>query len=204
MAKIRRLTMLRELLARVFAGEQKLVRAIAQGCGINDDLLLEAGYRMSNRGGLGLHGKLTIRGPGNLVTVGYNKVVYAGIEAIVDKLVAAGNINAWQYIGFGTATDATEDTDTTLGTEITGGSYARLDADQTEGDNAREYRVGPNAWTNNSGAQRVVTEYGLFTASTNGTMLCRVSTGDGGGPTSRTVEVSDTITPTWDIQLADA
>ena len=198
---------LQSFLARVFAGEQKLMQALATGCGLHDDVLAEAGYRLSNRSGLGLHGTLRVEGPGDLVTVGHNKVVYAGIGAIVDALQAAAYINTYKYIGFGTDNDPlSADADTALNAEVAagGGSYARLTATQGEGDNAREYRLGPDVWTNVTDAAQTVVEYGIFSAATVGTLLCRVCVGDVGGPASRTLQINDTLTPTWDLQLADA
>lgn len=153
---------------------------------------------------LTLHGHLRIwDADGNLITEGHNTVVNAGLEALVDALVAAAYINTFKYVSFGLGTGATEAADTALESEVTGGTYARLTATQAEGDNAREYRLS-GTWTNNSGASRVVTEYGIHSAATDGTMLARVSTGDGGGPTSKTVAALETITVTWDLQLADA
>ena len=55
-----------------------------------------------------------------------------------------------------------------------------------------------------SGASQSVNEYGLFSASTDGTMLARVSSGDAGGPAEKTVANGETITVTWNITWADA
>jgi len=170
-----------------------------------DRLAARAAYIVKPKSGLIIKGHLRavrVR-DGEVLCDEDNMLVYAGLEALVDALQAAAYVNTFKYVGFGTGILATGNSDTTLGTEIAGGSYARLTATQGEGDNAREYRL-TGTWTNNSGATRVVTEYGIFSAATVGTMLARVSTGDPSPPSSKTVEVGESIAVTWDIQLADA
>jgi hypothetical protein len=172
--------------------------------GLGDTLRALAGYRQEPVSGLGMRGHLRVwRADGTLMFEGKNKVVYAGLEDIVDKLQGAGDINGYKYIGFGLGVAATTDSDTQLGSEITGGTYARLSATQGEGDNAREYRLS-GTWTNTSGATRDVTEYAAFDAPTGGTMFCRISTGDDSPPATKTVAENETITIQWDIQLQDA
>ena len=159
---------------------------------------------MQKKTGITLDGHLTVRrADGTIMFEGDNEIVNAGLEFIVDKLQGAGNINTFKYVGFGIGNTATEATDTALGSEITGGTYARLDATQGEGDNAREYRL-TGTWTNTSGASRTVTEYGIFSASTAGTMLARICDSEDAGDLTKTVAVNETIAITWDIQFADA
>lgn len=154
--------------------------------------------------GLGLQGHLTVRREdGTVMFEGRNKIVYAGMEALVDALVAAAYVNTFKYVGFGTNDTATAVDATALGTEVSGGTYARLTATQGEGDNAREYRL-TGTWTNNSGASRIVTEYGIFSASSAGTMLARICDSEDAAVLTKTVAVGETIAVTWDIQLADA
>ena len=183
---------------------RKRARALMECGSVGDTLRAVAGYRQEPNAALGMHGHLRVtRADGSLLFKGGNKVVYAGLEDIVDKLQGAGNINTYKYVGFGLGTTASADSDTTLESEITGGTYARLTGTQGEGDNAREYRVS-GTWTNTSGATRAGTEYGLFSAATDGTMLCHVTTGDTSPPDLKTVAVNETITIQWDIQLQDA
>ena len=154
--------------------------------------------------GMALRGHLTVRrANGEVMFEGDNEIVNAGMEALVDALVAAAYVNTFKYVGFGTNDTATEATSTALGAEITGGTYARLSATQGEGDNAREYRL-TGTWTNNSGASRIVTEYGIFSASTVGTMLARICDSEDAQVLTKTVASLETIAVTWDIQLADA
>ncbi len=159
---------------------------------------------MLKNGLLGLTGHLRVtRANGEVIVDQKNLVVTAGINALVDALQAQAYINTWKYVGFGLGTTASAAGDTELETEISGGTYARLSGTQGEGANAQTYRVS-GTWTNTSGASRVVTEYGLFSAASDGTMLCRVSTGDASPPASKTVAENETITVQWDLALADA
>jgi len=172
---------------------------------LTDTLEARAGYGQKPRSGITLDGRLRVwRADGTLMVDEGNVVVTAGLEALVDALVAAAYVNTFKYIGFGTDTDETDAGDTTLGTELSGGTYARLTGTQGEGDNTSEYRVS-GVWTNNSSSNpAVVTEYGLFSASTVGTLLARVSTQDDSPPASKSVATGETITVQWDFQLADA
>lgn len=149
---------------------------------------------------LGIHGHLKVWRDGELIVDQGNMLVNAGIDVIVDALVAAGNINAFKYIGFGTGTGATAATTITLGTEVSGGTYARLTATQGEGATGRVYRLS-GTWTNNSAGSVDVTEYGIFNAATEGTLLSRVSTGDAVNPGSNTIGVGGTLDVQWDITL---
>ena len=157
--------------------------------------------KMTN--GIGVSGHLVVkRSDGSIMFEGKNMIVNSGLEALVDALVSAGNINTFKYVGFGTGNTNTEATDTELGTEVSGGTYARLTATQAEGDNARQYRL-TGTWTNTSGASRAVTEYGVFSAATTGTMLCRICDNEDAQELTKTVAVNDTISITWNINLSD-
>lgn len=159
---------------------------------------------MNRKHGLTLKGHLRVtRMDGTVICDRDNEVVNAGLEALVDALQSAAYVNTFKYVGFGLGNTATEATDTALGSEITGGTYARLSATQGEGDNAREYRL-TGTWTNNSGASRTVTEYGIFSASTVGTMLSRICDSEDAGDLTKIVANGETIAVTWDVQLADA
>jgi len=173
--------------------------------GTQDRLAVRARRRAEPRGGIRLRGHLRVRRlSGEALYDGPNMVVYAGLEKIVDELQSqTGAIDDFRYVGFGTNGDATTAGMTALQAEVTGGSYARLVATQGEGDNAREYRL-TGTWTNNSGSQQTVREYGILSAPSGGTLLARVSIGDSGGPGSKTVDNDESIQITWDLQLADA
>ena len=156
------------------------------------------------REGLGIHGHLKVWDhEGNLIVDRHNMLVDAGLEAIVAKLIAAGDINMFKYVAFGTGTGATAAGTTALGTEVSGGTYARLTATQGNGATNKVYRLS-GTWTNNSGASRVVTEYGILSAATGGTLLSRISTGDSNPPASKTVAVGETLTVQWDLSLGNA
>ncbi len=165
-------------------------------------------YNLSRheKGKLGIHGHLTVRrANGEIMFEAGNMMVYAGLVDIVAKMLDGSALNLYKYVAFGTGTAASATGTTTLGNEVTGGTYARLTATQSTGDNTREYRLA-GTWTNNSGGTQIVTEYGIFNSATwnAGTLLARVSTGDAGPPSSKTVEAGETLTVTWDIQLQDA
>ena len=159
---------------------------------------------MKTAEGIRLRGHLTVRREdGSVMFEGENMIPYAGINAIVDALQGAAYINNWKYVGFGTNDVATATGTAALGAEVVGGSYARLVATQGEGDNSRTYRL-TGTWTNNSGATRVVTEYGIFDAATVGTLLARICDSEDANDLTKTVAVGETIAVTWDIVLADA
>ena len=172
---------------------------------LTDRLRVLAGYKMQSQGRLTICGHLRAwHQDGTLLMDHKNMIVTAGIDALVDALQAAAYINTFKYIGFGTAVDATEAGDTTLGVELSGGTYARLTATQGEGASSVVYRLS-GVWTNNSSSNpAAVTEYGVFSAATVGTLLARVSTGDAGPPATKTVATGETITVQWDFTLADA
>lgn len=170
-----------------------------------DRLMALAGYRVEPRSQLTVHGRLQVwHEDGTLMVDHKNMVVDDGLEYLVDKLVAAGNINIFKYVGFGTGTGATAGGTAALGTELAGGTYARLDGTQGEGASSKVYRVS-GTWTNNSASNpAAVTEYGLFSAATDGVLFARVSTGDASPPATKTVATGETITVQWDFTLADA
>lgn len=142
-------------------------------------------------------------GGGRLLTQGGNRVVDAGIGAIVDAMVAGSAMEAFRYVGFGASSGVTGAEAAALEAEVNAAGYGRLSGAQREGDNACEYRVS-GTWTNNSGSQQRICEYGLLSSAAGGTMLARVSSGDAGGPGAQTVAAGGTLSLVWDIQFADA
>ena len=160
--------------------------------------------RVGSAGAVALSGHVRVYdGCGRLLTQGHNRVVDAGIGAIVDAMATGGEMEIFRYVGFGTASGVTGADTTTLEAEVSSAGYQRLCGEQGEGDNSCEYRVS-GTWTNGSGQEQRVCEYGLLSAATGGTMLARVSSGDSGGPGAQTVAPGGTLSLVWDIQFADA
>jgi hypothetical protein len=171
----------------------------------SDGISVSAGYRADCEDRAVLRGHLRVtRADGEVLLDHHNMLVDAGLNAIVDSFVTGTPaLNGFKYVGFGTSAAETTAAMTELTAEVSGGTYARLTGTQAEGDTTMQYRVS-GTWTNNSGASQSVNEYGLFSASTGGTMLSRVSTADAGGPAEKTVANGETITVTWNITWADA
>ncbi len=90
-------------------------------------------------------------------------VVNAGKNAIAN----GSALSAFTHGAIGTGTVATQATDTKLGTE----AGTRVEATQTNNTNTRQWVT--NFAANNPGTAAAITEFGLFTAATNGTMLLR-------------------------------
>lgn len=153
--------------------------------------------------GVKLDGRLRVYdGRGRLLTEGRNRVVHGGLQALVDCLQGSREAGSFRYVAFGTSPGVTTDGTTALGAELAGGSYTRLTAAQTEGENDRQYRVH-GTWQNLTGSSQTVREYGLWDSAVAGTLLARVSTGDEDGPAEQTVPAGGTLLVQWDIQLAD-
>lgn len=156
------------------------------------------------RDGISIDGNLIIFDPQTGIReVAKNKCVYAGLDAIVDALVAAGNINSFKYIGFGTTGTTTAADATALIAEVSGGDYARLTATQAEGDNGRIYKLS-GTWTNESGETKSIAEVGIFSASTEGTMLARSCVDDDGWSAKSIDDDRKLEIEQWTITLADA
>jgi hypothetical protein len=133
-----------------------------------------------------------------------NMVVTPGLDAIVNALTTTAYINTFKYIAFGTNNTGTTSGQAALGAELSGGTYARLAATQGVGGNNQTYQL-TGTWTNNSSSNpATVTEAGIFSASTTGTMLARACTADAGGPATKTVATGDKIEVTWTILFEHA
>ena len=106
--------------------------------------------------GVKLDGRLRVYGAGGrLLTEGRNRVVYSGLEAVVDCLQGAGEAGGFCHVAFGTSSGVTTDGTMALGSELEGGAYTRLTGAQTEGENARQYRVY-GTWQNLTGSSQTV------------------------------------------------
>lgn len=93
-------------------------------------------------------------------------VTTAGVNAIVDALHGNFTISDFKYHGMGTDTTAENASDTDLGTQV----ESRSEGSQTEGGSANIYRTVATIAATDS---RAVTEHGLFSASSSGTLLDR-------------------------------
>jgi hypothetical protein len=93
-------------------------------------------------------------------------VTTAGVNAIVDAFQGLFTLSDFKYHASGTGTNAEAVGDTALQTEV----ETRATGTQTEGASANIYRsVGTVSFT----ASRAVTEHGLLSASSSGTLLDR-------------------------------
>lgn len=119
----------------------------------------------------GFLGAKVIRADGTIEDRGLisvKKVTTAFRDRIVDSLQnqTTTPIDTFKYHGSGTGTTAEANTDTALVTEV----ETRATGTQTEGASANIYRsIGTVSYT----ASRAVTEHGLFSASTSGTLMDR-------------------------------
>lgn len=93
-------------------------------------------------------------------------VTTAFVNYLTDEFQLASAVDAFTFHGSGTGTNAEAVGDTALQTAV----ESRDDGSQTEGASANIYRtVGTVAYT----ATRAITEHGLFSASTGGTLMDR-------------------------------
>lgn len=93
-------------------------------------------------------------------------VTTAGVNYLVDALQGTVEPENFKYHGMGTGSAAEASSDTALGTEV----ESRATGTQVEGASANIYR---SVATITATAARAVTEHGLFSASSSGTMLDR-------------------------------
>lgn len=122
-----------------------------------------------------------------------NLIVTVGKNFLAAWLAASSQSTAFmQYIGLGTGTNAPTSGDTTLQTEFSGGGYSRGVGTLSSSSNVFQNQAvfGPG---NGTGA---ITEAGLFSATTSGTMFSR-----------QTFSVinkmsGDTLTVTWQITFS--
>lgn len=93
-------------------------------------------------------------------------VTDAGVQYLVDALQGTQSSNVFRWHGAGTGTTAESAGQTALVTEV----GSRVSGTQTEGAAANVYRT---VATISFGGTFAVTEHGVFSASTSGTMLDR-------------------------------
>jgi hypothetical protein len=121
---------------------------------------------------------------------GHNLVVTAGLGHIADQLSASPGQGAMSHMAVGTGTTAANATDTALGTQLDRNALTS----RTDSGAVVTY-VGTWAAADGTGA---ITEYGIFNAASDGTMLARyvddvINKG-----------VSDSLVVTWTLTLAAA
>lgn len=116
-----------------------------------------------------------------IVTVGKN-----WITDVLQEIDAAADALKWHKSGIGVAVAAAANTD------LSTGIYSRVAGTQTEGAAANVYRsVATITYT----GTRSVTEWGIFTTSTSGSLVSRKTFG------AKAVVNLDTITYTWDLTV---
>ena len=102
-------------------------------------------------------------------------VTTAGVNFIVDAFQNLQELENFKYHGYGTGTNAEASGDTTLQTELTT-QYAvdntRPTGSQTEGASANIYRT-VGTLSPDSGGTIAITEHGIFSATSAGTLLDR-------------------------------
>lgn len=122
-----------------------------------------------------LNGSVNIKliGPDGVVKqehTDHNLVVTVGKNYLAAWLAAASQAGEFMtFIALGTDTSGPASGDTTLGAEFSGGGYSRVDGTLSS---------SANVWTNTAtfapgNGTGAITEAGLFTASTVGTMFAR-------------------------------
>jgi hypothetical protein len=93
-------------------------------------------------------------------------VTTAGVNALADAFQGTFTLSNFKYHGMGTGNVAEAVGDTALGTEV----ESRATGTQTEGASANIYRT---VATITATAGRAITEHGIFSASSSGTLLDR-------------------------------
>lgn len=115
-------------------------------------------------------------------------VTDAGVAYLVDALQNITEPENFKYHGYGTGTTAESASQTALVTEI----GTRATGSQTEGASANIYRT---VGTITAGGTAAVTEHGIFSASSTGTMLDRSVFA------AINVVINDQITFTYELTL---
>lgn len=123
----------------------------------------------------------------------HNLVVTVGKSYLATWLAAASQAGEFMtYVGLGTGTSGPASGDTALQTEFSGGGYSRSDGTLSS---------STNVWTNTAtfapgNGTGAVTEAGLFSASTSGTMFARQVFG------VYNKAAGDTLTIVWSVTFS--
>lgn len=125
--------------------------------------------------------------------INHNLIVTVGKTYLATWLAAASQAGAFMaYMGLGTGTTSPVSGDTTLETELVGGGYSRQTGTITSSSNVWQ-NVVTFAPGNGTGA---ITEAGLFSASTSGTMFARQVF------STYNKAAGDTLTITWTVTFS--
>lgn len=145
-----------------------------------------------------LKGSVTVKliGPDGTIKqqhTDHNLVVTVGKNYLATWLAAdPQSASFMKFIGLGTGTSGPFSSDTTLGTEFSGGGYSRSSGTLSN---------ASNVWTNTASfapgnGTGAVTEAGLFSASTSGTMFARQVF------SVYNKAAGDTLTVVWNVTFA--
>jgi hypothetical protein len=133
-------------------------------------------------------GKVTIRKNGEVVRDIPNTIVTAGKNDMASLVTGAGSVMT--HMAVGTGSTAVAAGDTALGTEIDRNALSTSGG--TPSTNTIEYAA---VWNAGDGTGSL-TEAGLFSASSSGTMLARTVFG------AVTKGASDVLTITWTVTIS--
>jgi hypothetical protein len=124
-----------------------------------------------------------------------NVITTAGKNALAALLnSASAGTTLVTHIGFGTSTTAVAAGDTALGTELSGGSYARVAVTRSNpSGNVIQYQATLTGVTNNPTVQ----EAGLFSAITGGTLFAHQLTG-----AVNLATAADSLQVTWQVTFS--
>lgn len=123
----------------------------------------------------------------------HNLIVTVGKTYLTAWLAAATQSTPFMsYIGLGTGTTSPSAGDTALQTELAGGGYSRSQGTLTNSTNTWQ-NVAVFSPGNGTGA---ITEAGLFSASTSGTMFARQTF------SAYNKAAGDTLTVTWSVSFS--
>jgi hypothetical protein len=127
-------------------------------------------------------------------------VTQGGRGIITSRLIGTATAVP-HHIGWGTGTTAVLTTDTALQTEDTGGSpaYARATGADTQTTTTTASDTHTVIGTLTSNGTKTITEAGLFTAATSGTLYVR-----GVLATAITVAVNDSVAFTFNVQISSS
>lgn len=123
----------------------------------------------------------------------HNLIVTVGKTFLATYLTPSGHgADFFDYMGLGTGTASPTSGDTALQTELVGGGYSRQSGTVTSSSNVWQ-NVVSFAPGNGTGA---ITEAGLFSASTSGTMFARQVF------SAYNKAAGDTLTITWTVTFS--
>ena|SRR6185437_11246204 len=150
---------------------------------------------LHNKDAFQMKGSVSVRliGPDGAVKQSHeakNLVVTVGKTYLASWLAASSQASKFMsYVGVGTSSTAAASGDTALGSELSGGGYARQQGALTSASN-----VWTNTVTFSPGvATGAVTEAGLFSVSTGGTLFAHQVF------TAYNVKAADTLVVVWSL-----